>query len=692
MRRGLLSLGVAALVLGIASPAWGHAELLEASPAPGSGLPQAPGAVVIRFNEPLNSRLSSIEILDTSGRDVGEGPTLPVEGDKQAMKRRLGLLSPGVHTVEWTTVSTVDGHTLHGSYSFGIGTSTPGDESVRAGPIDSEGWLGLVGRLVALVGLTLWGGSVLLSGVASRARVPRLRWERLARLLPWLAFLGTATAVLSSAVVSSGSIANVSDVLFGGSSGRWRSLLLAASLLGGIAGPARAGTQRLLAAIALVSEAASGHAASSPAPFVATMSFSVHLLAVGTWGFAIVASLLSSERIRSALATFTPYAVAAAGVVGLTGIGNAVLELSGPGDLFSTGYGRILLAKIGVFVVIAGLGLSHYIVRRMPTPNTRWLTLPLRAEAIAALTAVALATMLVGFPNPPGETEAAGRQENEDSIVGFVRRDAVSIAEASGPLVVGLSIAPTRPGPVDLRVDVLGVEPGDALRGAELRGRSDSGSEISVPLSPCGTGCFRGEGTVDVSGRWRLSLSISSNRGPVELDATLPLPTRDGRAELKRAVEGMEGLRSARMRQDLSSRVGGPTIVSRLLFQAPDSMDITVRDSRRIIIGDKEYRKSGQGDRWRKSDWPGSPFTWPQDYYSSFWGNATAVRVLGTEERRGERFRIVSFVRPNLPAWFRLWVRVSDGVVVRQEMRAEGHIMDDIYSELNEPVDIAPPR
>jgi methionine-rich copper-binding protein CopC len=188
LRRALLpALAAVALVVVPVSPAWAHAELVQATPAPGSGPPQAPGAVVVRFNEPLNRRLSGIEVLDPSGRDVGEGATLPVEGDARAMKRRLGLLSPGVYTVQWTTVSTVDGHTLHGSYRFGIGTSASANESIRASPIDSEGWLGLVGRFVALVGLTLWGGSAVLSGVAARARrrASSPGWRSPASPQPW---------------------------------------------------------------------------------------------------------------------------------------------------------------------------------------------------------------------------------------------------------------------------------------------------------------------------------------------------------------------------------------------------------------------------------------------------------------------------------------------------------------------------
>jgi copper transport protein len=691
--RALLSaLAAGVYVIAAGSPAWAHAELADASPAPGSGLAQAPGAAVLRFNEPLNRRLSKIEILDPSGRDVGEGPTLAVEGDPNAMKRRLGLLSPGVYTIDWTTVSTVDGHTLHGSYNFGIGTSASADESVRASPIDSEGWLGLMGRFVALVGLTLWAGSAFLSGVAMRAKVTGLRLASVSRVLPWLAFLGVAAAVTSSSLVSSGSMGGVTDVLLGGSSGRWRTILLGASLLGGVVGPGSARVQQPLVAVALVSEAASGQAASSPAPSAAETSFSIHLLAVGTWGFAILASMLSPEHLRTALSAFTPYAVGAAIALGLTGIANATMELSAPGDLVSTGYGRTLLFKTVAFAVIAGLGLTHYVLRRMPTASASQLKLPLRAEATAIAVAVALATVLVGFPNPPRETEASEHAEDDESLGALAQRDAVSVAQGSGPFVVGLSLVPARPGPVEFRVDVLGVEPGDALREARLRGRIDSGSRIDVPLAPCGSGCFQGEGTIDAAGDWQLSVAIVSNRGPVALDASIPMPTPDGHHELERAIAAMEKLRSARMRQDLSGKIGGPTIVSRYLFEAPDKMDIRVEDSHRIIIGDTEYRKANQDEPWRELDWPGSPFQWPKHYFRSFWSDPAAVRVLGTEEVKGERHRIVSFLRANLPAWFRLWVRVSDGVVVRQEMRAEGHIMDDAYSALNEPMDIrAPP-
>ena len=87
-------------------------------------MPQAPAAVVLRFSEPLNIGLSGLEVLNQAGEEVTNGLTEQVEGDAMALRRPLGLLTPDQYTVRWTTVSTIDGHTLHGSYTFGVGTPT----------------------------------------------------------------------------------------------------------------------------------------------------------------------------------------------------------------------------------------------------------------------------------------------------------------------------------------------------------------------------------------------------------------------------------------------------------------------------------------------------------------------------------------------------------------------------------------
>ena len=691
LARLLLAAGFVAISLGMPPLVAAHAELVLASPRPGTGLAQAPAAVVIKFSEPLNLALSRIQVLDSSRNDVGQGPTEGVPGDPDAARRPLGLLPTGQYTVRWTSVSSLDGHTLSGSYSFAVGTSASAETTLADSPLDSEGALGLAGRFAALVALGAWLASSLLRRASVRAGLDPVKVSRVARAAPAVAFAGTLVSLVSTTFVATGSLAAIGGVL-ASPSGAARLVVLAATALGVLAGTRWIPASALLAAVAILADAASGHAASSAAPPVAIASFSLHLAAVGVWTWAIVASLLASRDLRRALGAFTPYAVVAGAVVAATGLVNAILELAGPADLVGTGYGLVLLAKSAAFVTMAGLGLTHFLWRRRPVVSEATLRLPLRSEAVAATLAVVLATLLVSFPNPPRQAVASASDlTGTDPVLAELGdRDALSIADASGPFVVGLTILPPKPGRAEARVTVLGVEPDDGLRNARLTASSQGGQVESMLDQPCGLGCFAGSIEFGKAGDWQLKVEIDSNRGPVAISATVPLPTPDGAAALGRTLTAEERLRTTAMTERLSGSVGGPTFVTTYRFEAPDKAELKLKDDTTILAGEAQFRRTGDGP-WEKSTFPPPGFTWPAGYYREFWGDMAAPRILESETVDGVKAQVIAFVRPDVPAWFRIWVRSSDGVVLRQEMRAEGHLMDQTYSALNEPLTITLP-
>ena len=681
----------AILTLAVPSAVAAHAELVLASPAPGTGLAQAPAAVVIKFSEPLNFALSRIQVLDSGGTDVGQGPIQQVAGDPNAARRPLGLLPTGQYAVRWTSVSSLDGHTLSGSYSFAVGTGASAATTLADSPLDSEGPLGLVGRFAALVALGAWLAASLLRGVSGRAGLDPTKVDRLSRAAPAVAFAGTLVSLVSTTLVATGSLAAIGGVL-SSPSGEARLIVLAATAIGVLVGGRWRPAGGLLAAVAIVADAASGHAASSAAPPVAIASFSLHLAAVGVWTYAIAASLLAARDLRRALGTFTPYAVVAAVVVSLTGLVNAILELSDPADLVETGYGLVLLAKSAAFITMAGFGLLHFLWRRRPAIKETRLRLPLRSEAIAATLALVLATLLVSFPNPPRDAEAtASELTGTDPVLAELgARDALSIADASGPFVVGLTILPPRPGPAEIRVTVLGVNAGDGLRDARFTAGS-GGATVETALSePCGLGCFAGSVNFGPAGDWLVDVEIKSNRGPIAISARVPLPTGDGSAVLARTLAAEEALKTAAMTERLSGSVGGPTYVTTYRFEAPDKAELKLKDDTTVLAGQQQFRRTGDGP-WQASTFPAPGFSWPAGYYREFWGAMAAPRLFGEDTVDGTTAQVIAFVRPDVPAWFRLWVRESDGVVLRQEMRAEGHIMDQAYRDLNGPITVKPP-
>jgi hypothetical protein len=270
--------------------------------------------------------------------------------------------------------------------------------------------------------------------------------------------------------------------------------------------------------------------------------------------------------------------------------------------------------------------------------------------------------------------------------------DALALAAPAGPYVVGLTVLPARPGPIRLRVQVLGVEAADGLRQAEVQVSRDGGGPPQlVLLVSCGLGCFAGQTELSVAGTWHFAVGITSNRGPVELDLQAPLPAPDGSAELGRAVATMEALRSAHLVETLHGQLGGPEIRAVYDFQAPDSMAIDVGDSQRIISGAREWDRTDASGRWQAQAFPAPGFAWPSGYYAGYWIRPAAVHLIGNATVDGVPSHIVAFMRPNLPAWFRLWVGDADGLVRRQEMLAEGHIMEDTYTAFDAAAPIASP-
>lgn len=694
--RGLaLLVGVGLALAVTAGPAGAHASFVSASPRPGTGLPQAPGQVVMRFSEPLVRDLSRMEVLGPDGLAATTGPTRPVEGDAKAMRRGLGLLAPGVYTVRWTTVSPLDGHTLKGSYKFAIGSATLGKQSVGADPVSSEGWLGLAGRFVALAGLLVWAGSAGLGRVAVRAGVPRATRVGLARAGPALACVGTAAALVSSALVATESLAAVQAVALGSGSGLLRTAVVAGGAVAVLAGLRSGRAYTLLAAGAVLAEAGSGHAAANPWPALAVPSFALHLGAAGVWVYAVVAAAASPGRRRGVLAAFFPYAVAAAGIVGLTGAGNAALELTGPADLLATGYGRVVALKAAAFAGMAGLGLAHHLLRRRAPHRTAALRRAVGGEAGVLAGAVILATVLVGFPNPPRDEQAVAAEATaSDRLVAFLDRPAVSVAEEAGPYVVGISLAPPRPGRVTVRLDVLGVEAGDALRDARVRARRPETPAVEARLKPCGQGCFQGRMDLAGAGRWTLEVAMASNRAPLEVATTLDLPAPEASGSLERTIAAMEALSSTRAREELSGSEHGQKIISAYTFRAPDRMrwEVTAGGSTRIGIGRRGYLRRDPQAPWKAYRWSGEGFSWPEGFYRDFWGGTpAAVRHLGQQTVKGAPTEVVAFATPGFPAWFRLWADRKTGRILRLEMLAEGHFMYQDYLASNGPVKVRPP-
>lgn len=113
------------LLLGLASPAAAHTELVSSDPAAGSTLTASPAAITLTFSEDVLEEGASIAI-SLGGRALPVGP-VGVDGPTVS----VGLVpieESGEVTVAWRAVAD-DGHPVTGTFTFVLDLTAPAPTS-----------------------------------------------------------------------------------------------------------------------------------------------------------------------------------------------------------------------------------------------------------------------------------------------------------------------------------------------------------------------------------------------------------------------------------------------------------------------------------------------------------------------------------------------------------------------------------
>ena len=96
-----------------------HAFLKDAEPGVGSTVQTSPNEVRIRFTENIEPSFSSIQVFDTSVKEVDKRDVHLDSSDHALLHVSLPQLGPGTYTVSWRVVS-VDTHATNGSFTFRV--------------------------------------------------------------------------------------------------------------------------------------------------------------------------------------------------------------------------------------------------------------------------------------------------------------------------------------------------------------------------------------------------------------------------------------------------------------------------------------------------------------------------------------------------------------------------------------------
>lgn len=451
-RPALLALALACALLPV--PAAAHTKVERSAPADGDTARGPVREVRVRFSRPVESELTTITLL-RGGAFLARGGRVVPETDGQEYVLALPReLEDGAYEARWRTVGG-DGHVLEGIIRFVVAVpgrvaAPPPAAAVPAGPPESRRAEGReVGEATGPLAVAVrwaWFASLLAMigvvafrfGVLPRTARDPAHAEVAARAEAAAWFVALGGAALSTASLLLRLWLQASALGGDAWSGERLELLLTrtgwglawvlqaiatlAFVLGLFVARAPhgrgAGWMGAAAGAVLLSAvpALSGHAASvERLGSVAILSDTLHVLGAGVWmgtllvllAVGIPAALTAREgaggAVLAMVRVFSPIALAAAAVVGLTGVVNGIFQLGVPSDLWATGYGRALLLKLALLVGVAGIGFFNW---RIVLPSlgdeaaAQRLRRSARAELGLGVVVLLVTAVLVALPTP----------------------------------------------------------------------------------------------------------------------------------------------------------------------------------------------------------------------------------------------------------------------------------------------------
>lgn len=197
--------------------------------------------------------------------------------------------------------------------------------------------------------------------------------------------------------------------------------------------PLAAWTALVVALFGVVPAALIGHAAAAGSHDLAVSSLVVHLVGVVTWVGGLVGLVwyarTDGRHLALAAARYSSLALWAYVAVGLSGVVNAYVRLTGPADLWSSGYGALVLLKAAAFVGLGVLGWWH---RRhtLPQLDAGQAGAFRRFAGVEALVMAGVIGVAVGLSRTPTPSPAVPRLPTPaETLLGFPMPGPPSLAK-----------------------------------------------------------------------------------------------------------------------------------------------------------------------------------------------------------------------------------------------------------------------
>ncbi len=450
-------------VLVLAGSASAHAVLESSVPTRGQVLEKAPPEVSFEFNEPVEASFGALRVFDTEGEEVQSGESFRADGDTTIAAALPDDLPEGTYTATYRVVS-ADAHPVSGGMVF-----TVGEGSGVSGKTISE--LIALSDSGPVTGVAFWfdrwAGFVAIALAAGLLAFLLLLWSPIAARHRELLALragetGRRFRLILGSTIAAGLVATLLAIPFQGAVAAgtdfWTALkpdvfrevvntrfglvmvlrLLSWACLVPLAivatGVTRPGSRRfgpsvlfsiVTAGFLVVSPGLAGHASTQEPVWLLFPSDVLHVAAMSVWAGGLAALVLllpvatrgldrdedRSTILTDSLLKFSAIALVCVALIAATGTIQSIIEVNSFTAFVDTAFGRAVLIKIVLFLVLVGLGainrrriIPALVGRRdrKESPGGAGVRVRnnLRLEVVLVTIVLAVTAALVSYPPP----------------------------------------------------------------------------------------------------------------------------------------------------------------------------------------------------------------------------------------------------------------------------------------------------
>jgi copper transport protein len=435
MKRLLLIGAVAALAL--PGQAFAHATLVHASPGFRERLSDSPTKIVLTFDQYVKTLPESVQLFSQRG-PIG---VRLVNGSSRTLSAFVPHLRRGAYTVRWHAMSG-DGHVVSGVWTFGVRAAAPPPTEAfgASGPTRTEN----VVRWLYFLALALLVGGLGFRMIVLRGRPLPPRASQRFYLVTGIGGIATLNVGIAAFILRAedalqlpfgrllyGDLSPIASTRFGTA---FIAMTLGYALVTALLFLAWLTDRDVLLWPAFLiglgfasGLSLSGHsAADAGSSWKSELADWAHLSAASLWiggliQLVVVVWPLMPDARRDAFLAFSRLATVCVGVLLAAGVYLAIVRLPQLQDLWTTGYGKVLLVKIGLVALAFAWGGVHKVFAVPAVARGETRVLPrlrgsLLGESMVGMAVLLAAAVLVDAkpparpaPTPPAASSVTQR-------------------------------------------------------------------------------------------------------------------------------------------------------------------------------------------------------------------------------------------------------------------------------------------